>query len=634
MACGDVLTLDDLKTAKKHQVFEAEVITGLQGGQAGGLPIESATNPVTGQVQKTMPAILRDIGFEPSSWDFSVGGTLTDGDRNKVVYDPVSLTWYSYAGTLPVTVPAGFNPVGSADWKPQSDPSLRSDLASSATGKGGTLVALDNGRTVQAEFTALSDGTYPLKYREYTVKDRLDEHLSVKAFGAVGDGAADDTAAIQACLDAAPVQGSVYIPSGSYKITQLVVTKSLRIFGDNFTGGSYDGTRILCSTDTGVSIDVQGSACRIQDIQFIGASNDAAGGGGINQTILRFKHPTNISWDCDSIVSGCSFVYTTKCIDLQGRNLTVYDSGFSNSKWGIWLGTPGLTDFRGLVVKRCRFHYMAASASTANAPLTGSGIFIDPTTNFFAADIQDCLTDGSKWFFVGMLAQGAIKNITGTYCQAGLAYIYTTGSSLGSVGQKGSIQNCSYTQTYVDPVINNVCNTIHITGAWGIDVTGNSINNASGTAIYTAADRTTITGNTIRNPSFIMSGYFGIETASNNNIVGGNSLYNLGQGSGGAAPAAGIKIGGFTHTYENRFPVGFGDIEWNTSTKGNTLVYGSMEVAAMPSEEWGTAAPTSGRYLQGSKVWNKSVTAGGTLGWVCVSSGTPGTWKGFGGVAP
>ncbi|HGH4724224.1 TPA: hypothetical protein ACJIW3_004514 [Enterobacter hormaechei] len=128
--CGDVLSLADLQTAKKHQLFEAEVITGKQGGVAGGADIDFATNQVTGQVQKTLPAVLRDAGFSPVSWDFSTGGTLTVDDRNKVVYDPVSKTWYSYAGTLPVTVPAGFNPVGNADWKPQSDPDLREELAS------------------------------------------------------------------------------------------------------------------------------------------------------------------------------------------------------------------------------------------------------------------------------------------------------------------------------------------------------------------------------------------------------------------------------------------------------------------------------------------------------------------------
>lgn len=60
--CGDVLSLEDLKTAKKHQTFEAEVITGKEGGVSGGASITEATNPVTGQVQKTLPAVLDSLG--------------------------------------------------------------------------------------------------------------------------------------------------------------------------------------------------------------------------------------------------------------------------------------------------------------------------------------------------------------------------------------------------------------------------------------------------------------------------------------------------------------------------------------------------------------------------------------------
>ncbi len=131
--CGDVLSLEDLKTAKKHQIFEAEVITGKAGGATDGADIDYATNQVTGQTQKTMPAILRDLGFDPASFDFTTGGTLTVDDRNKVVYDPVSKTWYSWGGGLPKVVPAGTNPLMDANWTPQTDPNLREELAAPAS---------------------------------------------------------------------------------------------------------------------------------------------------------------------------------------------------------------------------------------------------------------------------------------------------------------------------------------------------------------------------------------------------------------------------------------------------------------------------------------------------------------------
>ncbi len=127
--CGDVLSLADLQTAKKHQTFEAEVITGKQGGVAAGADIDFATNHVTGQTQKTLPAILRDAGFFPASFDFTTGGTLALTDRNKVVYDPASMTWYSWAGALPKVIPAATNPLSDSNWRPQTDPDIRTDLS-------------------------------------------------------------------------------------------------------------------------------------------------------------------------------------------------------------------------------------------------------------------------------------------------------------------------------------------------------------------------------------------------------------------------------------------------------------------------------------------------------------------------
>jgi hypothetical protein len=51
--------------------------------------------------------------------------------------------------------------------------------------------------------------------------------LSVLDYGAIGDGATDDTAAIQACLDAVPSTGGVvYFPAGKYKVTAPLVPKA------------------------------------------------------------------------------------------------------------------------------------------------------------------------------------------------------------------------------------------------------------------------------------------------------------------------------------------------------------------------------------------------------------------------
>ena len=44
-------------------------------------------------------------------------------------------------------------------------------------------------------------------------------------------------------------------------------------------------------------------------------------------------------------------------------------------------------------------------------------------------------------------------------------------------------------------------------------------------------------------------------------------------------------------------------------------------------------APTSGTWPKGVIAWNSDPSAGGFIGWVCVASGTPGTWKTFGAIS-
>jgi hypothetical protein len=67
--------------------------------------------------------------------------------------------------------------------------------------------------------------------------DKLAEFVSVKDFGAVGDGVADDTAAIQAALDSLVSGGSVFLPIGTYRITasiDITAGKTLRGNGKAF----------------------------------------------------------------------------------------------------------------------------------------------------------------------------------------------------------------------------------------------------------------------------------------------------------------------------------------------------------------------------------------------------------------
>lgn len=263
MSCGDVLNIEDLRTAKRNQVFEAEVITGKKGGVSGGADIDYAVNQNTGQVQKTLPAILRDVGFTPASFDFATGGTLTADDRDKAVYDPVSNTWYTYKGTLPVTIAAGTNPVGNADWSPITDVTIRQEYEDDRVNRISATVntiadlrALDKTKYSRATvlgYYAPGDGGGGQYYMstpsaeagfdnggsQITATDGAAWSLvhsgvmTLQQFGAKGDGTTDDAEAIQRAFDATE-DGSILraLPGSNYKVgTGIVWTKAVLLEG-------------------------------------------------------------------------------------------------------------------------------------------------------------------------------------------------------------------------------------------------------------------------------------------------------------------------------------------------------------------------------------------------------------------
>lgn len=150
--------VDDLTAAASAAVSSASASATAAAGSATN-SLNSATNASGSAADAAASAVsaidaLTKSSFEPSSFDFTTGGTLDATDRNKAVYNPADNNWYSWVGTLPKVVATGEDPTADSNWRARTDQFLRQELASSDVQLGAYLVKRKNGGRVQNAIAA------------------------------------------------------------------------------------------------------------------------------------------------------------------------------------------------------------------------------------------------------------------------------------------------------------------------------------------------------------------------------------------------------------------------------------------------------------------------------------------------
>jgi hypothetical protein len=101
-----------------------------------------------------------------------------------------------------------------------------------------------------------------------TLQEKLSESVSVKDFGACGDGVCDDSLAFDRAVKSGA--GRIRIPVGSYRLTKPLDLTNIQagpliLFGDGWSSAGA-GSSLVCDTGT-VCIDVSGSAyATIEDL--------------------------------------------------------------------------------------------------------------------------------------------------------------------------------------------------------------------------------------------------------------------------------------------------------------------------------------------------------------------------------
>jgi hypothetical protein len=210
-----------------------------------------------------------------------------------------------------------------------------------------------------------------------TVENKLRETVSVKDFGAVGDGTTDDAAAIQAAIDAVTTNGgTVYFPAGTYN----VVTTSSRPIAMQLKanvkllGAGANASVIKLSNSpsnyNGKHIKIDANFASIQDIKLdanfteTGSIVEIASGNSLNFTRVFFDGNK-------AALSGAQ-----NGLELIGDTdrLVVRDCFFQLVDYGIYKDSSSTGDNDNIIIDGCFFDNIDNDAIELNSPAASSSI--------------------------------------------------------------------------------------------------------------------------------------------------------------------------------------------------------------------------------------------------------------------
>lgn len=161
-----------------------------------------------------------------------------------------------------------------------------------------------------------------------TLTSKLQDTVSVKDFGATGNGTTDDTAAIQAAVNAA---ARVYFPSGTYKISSAIILHSGSVLYGSGRVPSEDGAEIK-NTGSGYSFSIPTSTddVEISDMWIDSESDSAAQGGIFVGNNFNYEYFSNLYIFLDAghgvgIDTGSASVNTEGGINIYAQSVRVDD---------------------------------------------------------------------------------------------------------------------------------------------------------------------------------------------------------------------------------------------------------------------------------------------------------------------
>ena len=306
----------------------------------------------------------------------------------------------------------------------------------------------------------------------------------VKAFGAKGDGVADDTAEVTVALASG---SSIHFSSGTYKVTaDINVSSNTRISGDGI------GKTIIAAdlaTNGGLFIHPVG----VSNVAFSGITfrgNPTENGAGNKAFGVYVEGSNNISFD------KCAFdTFTTHSLTIRKGDGTWIDGGVANSQTSVdaliaqsctdvsilhclfdWAGSNHLAVFGGnrVTIFGCQF-----SANTG-----GTDVLVDDASQTTALTDYSINNDVFIDHCVGTTVCRLDGCARGSVTNSIFASIKTRSYDFDQ--QKLNLTEPFFFLNYMPRDISisgNICNAIETRTGSSVTITGNSLTSASASAM-------------------------------------------------------------------------------------------------------------------------------------------------------
>lgn len=477
---------------------------------------------------------------------------------------------------------------------------------------------------------------------------------NVLDFGADPTGVASSTAAFQAAIDSLTNGGGVYVPQGTYLLTVssgVSLDNNITMFGDGAASVIRFGPQDSMSTTGKSNIVIQDIKFKSENarlyfnnctnVQLLNCYGDGVitSNGNLTQQGFWFA-------GCDKVLIENIFAQNYRdCVYLSQRDwpttgtppcgeVTVRGGLIEQTQHGSGMSFPtGVYSFQVEYthVQNVIFKNIKPSSNSSPGAI-GYGYYEGDGTvgNLKLVSVKDCTfidDDGftafpMKGILITIAELGDVDGCTfkGNFqgvdygarnqkiqnCLFDGAYVYT-GRTTGVTGYKNQLfSNNMFQNISAFPLI--IQNEGNVESAL---VIGNTFQNCALGAWARGVEYAIFIGNKFIDCNTTSSTvddftqgaivFFG----SQEGLVDGNTVMNLNNGLSDYAVVSGATTHGIVVTQNNYF-------------KG--MLVGPMKRPL-------TAAPTTKTWQIGASIYNWSPVAGGPPGFVCVTGGTPGTWK-------